>query len=163
MRASESCVNNRKKREVSILKEIKSDTMSLTSPLKETKNTSYYGIFVASIVLGPFLVIAILACANNFLPASDADAFKKPLLAVWAWIASTSGITTLLGGLMRTNGRIAVQRMLAMIGMGDELPDNWHEVKDGNEVIDSVEDVRGAGETGADESERDFGRNSHFN
>ena len=87
---------------------------NVTYALKPTVETSYFRLFVLSVMLGPFLLIALLALANAALPAHDAEAFKKPLLGVWAWIASVSGGGAVISGLMKTWGKISTQRACAL-------------------------------------------------
>ena len=99
----------------------------LNEPLKPTSETSYFRIFLIAVIVGPFFLIALLALANYALPASDAEAFKKPLLAVWAWITSASVLATLLGALKRTDAKIAIQSQATQKSQNETK----NEVKDG--------------------------------
>lgn len=84
--------------------------VDVNAPLKPASQTSYAKMFAASAIIGPFLVLALVIIARRFLPTEDADAFIKPLMAGWAIILSGSGITTLIGGLLRTQGKISFQK-----------------------------------------------------
>jgi hypothetical protein len=87
---------------------------NVLQPLKAISQTSAFRLFAVAALIGPFLLIALLALANRALPAADAEAFKQPLLSVWQTIASASGIATLVSSLLRTNGKVETQKQLAI-------------------------------------------------
>lgn len=71
-------------------------------PLKKTSQTSYFQLFVASVFLGPPLVMAWLWLARRILEPQDVETFKVALMSLWALITSGSGGTSLAGGYVRT-------------------------------------------------------------
>ena len=87
---------------------------NVTDALKPTTKTSYFWLFIVSLVFMPFLLIALVWLANNVLPPDDASAFKGPLFGVWATITGASGLGTIIGGLMRTYGKISTQKGIAV-------------------------------------------------
>ncbi len=91
----------------------------ITDALKPTYQTSYSQWAIGAVIAGPFLLIGVLALANRVLPAADADAFKAPLLTLWASITGASVVATLAGGLAKTFGKIATQKATAIAGAND--------------------------------------------
>jgi hypothetical protein len=103
------------------------NTNNVTDDLKPTTKTSYFYIFLAAVIIGPFLVLGLIVLANRLLPAEDAQAFKAPLFAVWGTISGGSGLAVVVGGLLKTQGKIATQKAIAVAQSvaQDAVPDGY--------------------------------------
>lgn len=83
----------------------------VTDPLKPTQATSYFQIFLVCAIAGPALVMFWLWAARVALSPDDAATFKSCVLGLWAVLTGGSGGASLIGGLQRTAGKIAFQKM----------------------------------------------------
>lgn len=86
-------------------------TENLSDAIKGTLSTSYGRIFLISILLGPFYLIALLYLARAVLAPDDAEFFRAACSAALTFVVGGSGFTTLKSGLMKTAGKIAVQQV----------------------------------------------------
>ncbi len=90
---------------------------NVTDELKPASQTSYARIFMASLLLGPLLLLALVWLANVALPVTKADAFEGFLYTTLTAVVSIFGGGTAVGGLARTIGKITTQKAKATAQM----------------------------------------------
>jgi hypothetical protein len=87
---------------------------NVTSPIDGIFKTSYIKILGLCVVVGPFLVLALLWLSSKILPAELAESFQKPLLALWGVIGTGAVVGWIGGAWKRLGGQIETQKEIAI-------------------------------------------------